>query len=67
VQPRWDTFGRLVQPSTATIPWMVTEGNHERETINGAKSFIAYLSRYYVPAQESGSDDPLYYSFQVCR
>ena len=25
-QPRWDTYGRLVQPSTAHVAWMNIEG-----------------------------------------
>lgn len=28
-QPRWDSFGRLIEPSAARVPWQVIEGNHE--------------------------------------
>lgn len=64
-QPRWDSYARLVEPFAATLPWMVLEGNHEKELINSEKTFLAYESRYYLPYRESGSADPLYYSFDA--
>ena len=30
-QPRWDSWGRLVEPLAAALPIMHTEGNHEEE------------------------------------
>jgi len=30
-QPIWDSFGQLVEPLAATVPWMVGPGNHEIE------------------------------------
>lgn len=30
-QPRWDSWGRLVEPHASAVPWMVIEGNHEEE------------------------------------
>ena len=30
-QPRWDSWGRLVEPHASEVPWMVIEGNHEEE------------------------------------
>ena len=38
-----------------------------QELINGEKVFTAYESRYYLPSHESGSTNPLYYSFDVRR
>ncbi|BAT15912.1 Os12g0150700 [Oryza sativa Japonica Group] len=36
-QPLWDSFGRLVQPLASARPWMVTEGNHEKEKTPGSR------------------------------
>ncbi|KAK1280433.1 Purple acid phosphatase 18 [Acorus gramineus] len=66
IQHLWDTFGELVQPLASTRPWMVTEGNHDRESIPLLKSgFQAYNARWKMPFQESGSPSNLYYSFEV--
>ncbi|KAK1283610.1 Purple acid phosphatase 18 [Acorus calamus] len=66
VQHLWDTFGELVQPLASARPWMVTEGNHERESIPLLKSgFQAYNARWKMPFEESGSPSNLYYSFEV--
>ncbi|PKU75329.1 Purple acid phosphatase 18 [Dendrobium catenatum] len=51
LQHLWDSFGELIQPYASARSWMVTEGNHEMESI----PFIA----------ESGSTSNLYYSFEV--
>ncbi|EIE18216.1 Metallo-dependent phosphatase [Coccomyxa subellipsoidea C-169] len=61
-QPRWDAWGRFVEP---LVPMMVVEGNHEVEADSAGKSFQAYNARYRVPHAESGSDSPLYYSFDL--
>lgn len=37
-QPRWDSWGRLVEPVHATLPIMHTEGNHEEEARNAEPS-----------------------------
>ncbi|KAJ8763600.1 hypothetical protein K2173_003072 [Erythroxylum novogranatense] len=66
IQHRWDTFGELVQPLASARPWMVTEGNHEKESIPLFKDgFESYNSRWKMPFQESGSSSNLYYSFEV--
>ncbi|KAK4772933.1 hypothetical protein SAY87_027952 [Trapa incisa] len=67
IQPRWDTFGRLVEPLASQRPWMVTQGNHEVEAIPVLHSerFTAYNARWRMPFEESGSDSNLYYSFDV--
>jgi hypothetical protein len=68
-QPRWDSYGRLVEPLASARPWMVTEGNHEIEKIPlvEPRSFKAYNARWRMPydtgASPSGSN--LYYSFDV--
>ncbi|XP_074583073.1 purple acid phosphatase 18 [Curcuma longa] len=65
-QHLWDSFGTLVQPLASTRPWMVTEGNHEKESILFFESrFQAYNARWKMPYQESGSTSNLYYSFEV--
>ncbi|KAL5710009.1 Purple acid phosphatase 18 [Ranunculus cassubicifolius] len=65
-QYRWDTFGDLVQPLASSRPWMVTQGNHEKENIPLLKAgFQSYNSRWKMPFQESGSNSNLYYSFEV--
>ncbi|KAL5203615.1 hypothetical protein ABZP36_008486 [Zizania latifolia] len=66
-QPLWDTFGRLVQPLASSRPWMVTEGNHEIETLPVVEfaPFVAYNARWRMPHEESGSRSNLYYSFDA--
>ncbi|KAK4281638.1 hypothetical protein QN277_013106 [Acacia crassicarpa] len=66
-QPLWDSFGRLVEPSASRRPWMVTEGNHEIETIPilFPERFKAYNARWLMPYAESHSSSNLYYSFEV--
>lgn len=64
-QPHWDHWGRFMQPLTSKVPMMVIEGNHEIEPQAGGKTFVAYESRFAVPAQESGSNSNLYYSFNA--
>ncbi|XP_068668082.1 purple acid phosphatase 18-like [Aristolochia californica] len=65
-QHLWDSFGNLVQPLASRRPWMVTEGNHEIESIPLFKDgFEAYNARWKMPYEESGSGSNLYYSFEV--
>lgn len=65
-QHLWDSFGELVQPLASERPWMVTEGNHEKESIPLLKAgFQAYNARWKMPFEESGSSSNLYYSFEV--
>lgn len=66
MQHRWDSFGELVQPLASARPWMVTEGNHEEESIPLLKDgFESYNARWKMPFEESGSSSNLYYSFEV--
>uniref|UniRef100_A0A7N0ZU88 Purple acid phosphatase n=1 Tax=Kalanchoe fedtschenkoi TaxID=63787 RepID=A0A7N0ZU88_KALFE len=66
-QPLWDSFGRLVEPYASQRPWMVTQGNHEVESIPilHPRGFKAYNARWPMPYGESGSTSNLYYSFDV--
>ncbi|GLJ56119.1 hypothetical protein SUGI_1204660 [Cryptomeria japonica] len=66
-QPLWDSFGELVEPHASRRPWMITEGNHEIETIPVIMkhAFKAYNARWRMPYEQSGSSSNLYYSFDV--
>eukprot|EP00244_Chara_vulgaris_P013907 TRINITY_DN8329_c0_g1_i1.p1 TRINITY_DN8329_c0_g1~~TRINITY_DN8329_c0_g1_i1.p1 ORF type:complete len:465 (-),score=68.58 TRINITY_DN8329_c0_g1_i1:629-2023(-) len=65
-QPRWDTWGRVIEPHASSIPWMVVEGNHEVEDMYGlVQDFTSYNARWPMPYKESGSTSNLYYSFEV--
>ncbi|KAJ7569040.1 hypothetical protein O6H91_01G059000 [Diphasiastrum complanatum] len=64
---RWDTWGRLVEPSTAYQPWIWTAGNHEIEflpEIGEVTVFKPFLSRYPTPYFSSDSTSPLWYSIR---
>ena len=59
---RWDTWGRMVEPVAARLPWMVAAGNHEIEKDKRAAAdlppgdfatFNAYQHRFRMPAEES--------------
>ncbi|PKU84854.1 putative purple acid phosphatase 20 [Dendrobium catenatum] len=66
-QPSWDSYARLVEPLASSRPWMVTEGNHEIETIPLIEStpFKPYNTRYHMPYEESASPSNLFYSFDT--
>ncbi|KAJ6860299.1 purple acid phosphatase 15-like isoform X1 [Populus alba x Populus x berolinensis] len=64
-QPRWDYWGRYMQPVTSKIPIMVVEGNHEIEKQVENQTFVAYSSRFALPSKESGSYSAFYYSFNA--
>lgn len=64
-QPRWDSYGRLIQSSAARIPWQVIEGNHEEEVVEGKLGFLAYDKRFHTPSTFSQSNTNLYYSYEV--
>ncbi|CAN0575670.1 unnamed protein product, partial [Ectocarpus sp. 12 AP-2014] len=58
-QPRWDSFMRMLDPVASRLPWMVAAGNHEIETngaYSGAKPFLAYESRFRMPAVGAPTD-----------
>ncbi|XP_058095099.1 purple acid phosphatase 23 isoform X2 [Magnolia sinica] len=64
-QPRWDGWGRFMEPLTSSVPMMVIEGNHEIEPQVDGITFKSYLTRFAVPSQESGSNSNFYYSFDA--
>nr|GMD65668.1 purple acid phosphatase 23 [Ipomoea batatas] len=64
-QPRWDGWGRFMEPLTSRVPMMVIEGNHEIEPQAEGTTFQSYLTRFSVPSKESGSTSNFYYSFNA--
>ncbi|ERN11937.1 purple acid phosphatase 15 isoform X1 [Amborella trichopoda] len=64
-QPRWDYWGRFIEPLVSRVPMMVVEGNHEIEEQAFNKTFVAYSSRFAFPSEESGSKSTFYYSFDA--
>lgn len=66
VQERWDSWGEMIQPVAARVPWMVAPGNHEIEPTMGFHTFLAYQSRFHMPSSQSRSNaGNLYYSFDI--
>ena len=62
-QPRWDSFQRLVQPLTSTVPFHVAPGNHELESLS---PFQAYMARYAaMPFPNGSADGAQYYSYEA--
>ncbi|XP_058182164.1 purple acid phosphatase 23 isoform X2 [Rhododendron vialii] len=64
-QPRWDGWGRFMEPLISRVPMMVIEGNHEIEPQAAEITFKSYLTRFSVPSEESGSNTNFYYSFDA--
>uniref|UniRef100_A0A7C9A6X4 Purple acid phosphatase n=1 Tax=Opuntia streptacantha TaxID=393608 RepID=A0A7C9A6X4_OPUST len=64
-QPRWDGWGRFMEPLISKVPMMVIEGNHEIEPQAMGVMFKSYLTRFAVPSDESGSGSHFYYSFDA--
>jgi len=60
-QPRWDNWGRLVQPLLSTKPFVPAAGNHEVENRDREPKFLSYKTRYQTPAAR----DTHYYSFEA--
>ncbi|CAM6091265.1 unnamed protein product [Calypogeia fissa] len=64
---RWDTWGRMVEPSTAYQAWIWTAGNHELEfnpTIGESVPFKPFTHRYHTPYAASNSTSPLFYAIR---
>ncbi|XP_065862811.1 purple acid phosphatase 15-like [Euphorbia lathyris] len=64
-QPRWDYWGRFMQPLLANVPTMMVGGKHEIERQVEDEIFVAYSSRFAFPSEESGSSSTVYYSFNA--
>jgi predicted phosphodiesterase len=61
--PRWDSFGRLMEFVTSTIPMLSVVGNHD-VSVNGLES-TAYAMRYPSPHVSSKSPSQLFWSYEV--
>ncbi|CAO2822603.1 unnamed protein product [Amaranthus hypochondriacus] len=64
---RWDTWGRLVEPSTAYQPWFWTPGNHDIDyfpQLGLIGDFMQFRTRYPTPYKASASTNPLYYAIR---
>ncbi|TVU08288.1 hypothetical protein EJB05_41688, partial [Eragrostis curvula] len=62
---RWDSWGRLVERSTAYQPWIWSAGNHEieyRPDLGETSTFKPYLHRYMTPYLASKSSSPMWYA-----
>ncbi|GJN38932.1 hypothetical protein PR202_gb28013 [Eleusine coracana subsp. coracana] len=62
---RWDSWGRLVECSTAYQPWIWNSGNHEieyRPDLGETSTFKPYLHRYMTPYLASKSSSPMWYA-----
>jgi len=58
----WDSYGRLGEFLWGRMPTAHVAGNHEWE----GEQFTHFLARYAAPSQRrSGSDSPLWYSFEA--
>lgn len=56
-QERWDTWGRMVEPLAARVPWMVGVGNHEIEFEDKTgEVFKPYKHRFLMPHVKAGKD-----------
>ncbi|KAG2255513.1 purple acid phosphatase 23 isoform X4 [Brassica napus] len=64
-QPRWDAWGRFMEPLISKVPMMVIEGNHEIEPQASGVTFKSYSERFAVPSTESASNSNFYYSFDA--
>ncbi|KAK4420253.1 Purple acid phosphatase 15 [Sesamum alatum] len=64
-QPRWDYWGRFMQPLISKVPIMMVQGNHEIEEQAQNRTFASYASRFAFPSKESGSSSAFYYSFNT--
>ncbi|CAM8983600.1 unnamed protein product [Rhodiola kirilowii] len=64
-QPRWDFWGRFMEPLLSKVPIMVVAGNHELESQAENQTFVSYKSRFAFPTKESKSNSPMYYSFNA--
>ncbi len=49
VQELWDSYGKLIEPVSKSISWMVGPGNHEIEVFGDNQLFKAFESRYRMP------------------
>ena len=55
-----DSFMNMIEPIASKVPYMTCPGNHEE-----AANFTYYTRRYNMPGVQSGSNNNMYYSFDV--
>lgn len=56
---RWDSYGRMVEPVSSRVQWMVCPGNHEIESdYYSGISFIPYEARFVMPAVKAPEFKP---------
>lgn len=48
-QDLWDSYGELIEPLAARVPWMVGPGNHELELTKDQQFYRAFEERYKMP------------------
>mmetsp|Transcript_12534 Transcript_12534/g.27046 ORF Transcript_12534/g.27046 Transcript_12534/m.27046 type:complete len:652 (-) Transcript_12534:405-2360(-) len=59
---RWDSYGRMMEPTAARVPVMYTGGNHEFGT---GEAWLSYNARYPMPYRSSRSLSNLWWSRDV--
>ena len=65
-EPRWDSWGALIDYASCRIPWNTIVGNHEVESNSKDGSFKAYSSRFWTPAvQARGPANGTWYSLEL--
>lgn len=60
---RWDVFGTLMEPLMSIVPGLGVPGNHE--VCEGRYQGIDWMYRYPMPYRESGSENPMWYSYNA--
>ena len=60
--PRWDSFGRMMEPLSSTYPVLTAPGNHE---VAVGEAWVSYNARYPMPHSTSGSPSNLWWSRDV--
>ena len=55
-----DQFMNMIEPIASKVPYMTSPGNHEE-----GYNFTYYTMRFNMPGKQSGSNNNMYYSFDV--
>jgi 3',5'-cyclic AMP phosphodiesterase CpdA len=61
----WESYFRNIERSARFRPWMPALGNHENESGNGPQGYLAYLTRFELPANGSAAFAGNWYAFTV--
>ena len=54
----WDTFGNMMEPLAASVPILMTGGDHE---LFDAENWLPFFIRWPIPYQASGSTNQCYF------